>query len=83
MYQPRGWKIQSISNQSKGRKMGREDARAGLSARAAVRGGQQVGVWEENGEERKGKWGFVLDRLSFELDTVITTNSRLRALKLT
>jgi len=38
---------------------------------------------EEKWRERKGKFDCVLDRLSFVLDTVITTKARLRALKIT
>jgi len=76
-------KKQARTTKKQGGISDREDARAGHRVRMAVRGRQGVSREKEKGRERKGKLGCVLDRLSFELDTVITTKTRLRALKLT
>ena len=48
-----------------------------------MRGRQEAAVRKKKGRERKGKKVCVLDRLSFVLDTGITTKARLRALKIT
>ena len=72
---------QARTNKKQRRKRAEGDARLGRrDARPCVEGRRRI---RREGREMEGKGGVCLDRLSFVLDTIITTKVRLRALKIT